>query len=391
MYYFNGSEQTFTWLGRQLESVTNSNGNYTFEYNADGIRTAKYRYGNLFAQYFLDGDRIVGERRLYEMFIYIYDASGAPIGFQYRQDTYAADVWDSFWYEKNLQGDIVAVYNDAGVKLVSYAYNAWGAFSETYSNGGSGTAACKNPFLYRGYYYDRDINFYYLNSRYYDFKTGRFINSGTVNNVVDGTLGKNLFVYSGNNAISAGVNKFIAESLSKPTQLMSTSVLSALIVLHNVPVYDQGDYQLCWAFCHYMVEDYFNGIIRDNETVLEDSKALFTQKTGLDIDELIANGVKKIPGSMPDNIPNLQEQKEAYFVPKIEELYALLAKGPVYAQYNVELPDTHLIVVTGIDILNGLVYTNNPWGRSGIQTYEGFLNGFLGNSKAPIIRVFYTK
>ena len=100
---------------------------------------------------------------------------------------------------------------------------------------------------------------------------------------------------------------------------------------------------------------------------------------------------EKIKGSMPDNIPNLQEQRDAKFVPKFEELYALLAKGPVYAQYNVNWPDTHLIVVTGIDILNGLVYTNNPWGRSGIQTYEEFLNGFLGNSKAPIMRVFYTK
>ena len=24
--------------------------------------------------------------------------------------SYAEDVWDTFWYEKNLQGDIVAVY-----------------------------------------------------------------------------------------------------------------------------------------------------------------------------------------------------------------------------------------------------------------------------------------
>lgn len=218
---------------------------------------------------------------MYEMFIYLYDASGSPIGFQYRQDTYEEEVWDSFWYEKNAQGDIVAVYNDAGVKLVSYAYNAWGAFSETYSNGGSSTVAYKNPFLYRGYYYDRDINFYYLNSRYYDFKTGRFVNSGTVNNSVDGTLGKNLFVYSGNNAISSGVSKFVASSFS--TQISATcfskiAVAGEWLIKYGIPIYDQDNYPLCWAFCHYMVEDYFDGIIRDNETVLADSKALFTKK-----------------------------------------------------------------------------------------------------------------
>ena len=205
MYYFNGSEQTFTWLGRQLQSVTNGNGSFTFEYNADGIRTAKYRNNNIFAQYFLDGDRIVGERRANEMYIYIYDASGSPIGFQYRKDTYAADVWDSFWYEKNVQGDIVAVYNDAGVKLVSYVYNAWGAFSESYSNGGVSTAAYKNPFLYRGYYYDRDINFYYLNSRYYDFKTGRFINADEFSLLkISATqlTDKNLYAYCDNNPVT---------------------------------------------------------------------------------------------------------------------------------------------------------------------------------------------
>lgn len=40
MYYFNGSEQTFTWLGRQLESVTNSNGNYTFD-NQNALSAAE--------------------------------------------------------------------------------------------------------------------------------------------------------------------------------------------------------------------------------------------------------------------------------------------------------------------------------------------------------------
>ena len=33
-----------------------------------------------------------------------------------------------------------------------------------------------NPFRYRGYYYDKDLNLYYLNARYYDRGTGRFVN-----------------------------------------------------------------------------------------------------------------------------------------------------------------------------------------------------------------------
>ena len=85
--------------------------------------------------------------------------------------------WDVFWYEKNLQGDVVAVYNEAGTKLISYTYDAFGQTMSMQYNGGYSTAAYNNPFRYRGYYYDRDIELYYLNSRYYDSYTGRFISA----------------------------------------------------------------------------------------------------------------------------------------------------------------------------------------------------------------------
>ena len=39
---------------------------------------------------------------------------------QYHGASYDADVWDTYWFEKNLQGDIVAVYNTSGTKLISY-------------------------------------------------------------------------------------------------------------------------------------------------------------------------------------------------------------------------------------------------------------------------------
>lgn len=56
-----------------------------------------------------------------------------------------------------------------------------------------------NPFRYRGYYYDKETGFYYLNSRYYDPLTGRFINAdGQINSDVTGT---NLFAYCGNNPV----------------------------------------------------------------------------------------------------------------------------------------------------------------------------------------------
>ena len=36
-----------------------------------------------------------------------------------------------------------------------------------------------NPLRYRGYYYDTETGFYYLQSRYYDPEHRRFINADT--------------------------------------------------------------------------------------------------------------------------------------------------------------------------------------------------------------------
>jgi len=121
---------------------------------------------------------------------------------QYRNSTYADGNFDAYWFEKNLQGDIVAVYSSSGTKLVSYKYDAWGNITTTYHNGGGSTVAQYNPFRYRGYYYDSETGFYYLNSRYYDPKTCRFINADGVMSGADKSLhGKNLFAYCFNNPI----------------------------------------------------------------------------------------------------------------------------------------------------------------------------------------------
>ena len=171
-----------------------------FEYNDDGIRTSKTVNG-VEHIYHLHGSRIVSEEWGNHLLLYIYDAEGTPIGMQYRKTTYAANEFDTYWFEKNLQGDIVAVYSEDGTKLISYTYDAWGNFTTTYSNGGAATTATYNPFTYRGYYYDAELELYYLNSRYYDSNTGRFINADVYINANGDILGFNMFAYCGNNPV----------------------------------------------------------------------------------------------------------------------------------------------------------------------------------------------
>ena len=82
--------------------------------------------------------------------------------------------------------------------MLSYTYDAWG--NATVS-GNTSLPANKNPFRYRGYYYDADLGLYYLNSRYYDSNTGRFINADGYVSTGQGLIGYNMYTYCNNNPV----------------------------------------------------------------------------------------------------------------------------------------------------------------------------------------------
>ena len=221
-----GDYGELTWQGRRLmryyESEMECESLYT--YNADGIRTSKTVNG-VKHTYHLSGTQILSEewtdRWNRHVMVYIYDAAGQPIGMSHFQD---GTLVDTYLYEKNIQGDVVAVYEYDGDLVVRYAYNAWGAVSETEYGSEydeeSFEVLC-NPFRYRGYYYDTDTGFYYVSSRYYDPEVGRFINADDIDYLgADGSpLSYNLFAYCMNNP----VNRFdVNGNLSMPNWLKVT-------------------------------------------------------------------------------------------------------------------------------------------------------------------------
>ena len=172
----------------------------SFTYNDDGLRVTKTVNG-VVTTYYYQGSLLIAEETNSQILVYIYDANGAPLGFKYRGVDYASGTWDTYGFEKNLQGDIVAVYDTStGKQLIGYKYNAWGVCTTSYYNSGSTTTATKNPFKYRGYYYDSNLGLYYLQSRYYDQNTGRFINADSA--LSHSMLGYNMFAYCENNPVN---------------------------------------------------------------------------------------------------------------------------------------------------------------------------------------------
>ncbi len=181
---------TLTWeKGRQLKSF---DGN-TYTYNANGIRTSK-TVGGIRHEYMLDGATILRETWDGNTLIPLYDNEDSVCGIEYNGTAY--------YFLKNLQGDIIAITDHNGDTVARYAYDAWGKCTVTQDVTACGIATI-NPFRYRGYYYDVDSGFYYLQSRYYDPETGRFLNGDVpqfsmINELV---LSHNLFSYCYNSPI----------------------------------------------------------------------------------------------------------------------------------------------------------------------------------------------
>lgn len=83
--------------------------------------------------------------------------------------------------------------------MVSYTYDPWGVPTVS----GDASLAAINPCSYRGYYYDQETGYYYLQSRYYNPEIGRFLNADEVACAgVDNSINSsNLFTYCNNNPI----------------------------------------------------------------------------------------------------------------------------------------------------------------------------------------------
>ncbi|MBQ4112104.1 MAG: RHS repeat-associated core domain-containing protein, partial [Clostridia bacterium] len=120
----------------------------------------------------------------------------------YRTSSYDTYEFDTFYFEKNLQGDIIAVYNEDGQKALAYTYDAWGNHTTTWVNRTlENMPAVYNPFRYRGYYYDTETQLYYLQSRYYNPAWGRFLNADGLVSTGTGILGYNMYTYCDNNPV----------------------------------------------------------------------------------------------------------------------------------------------------------------------------------------------
>ena len=201
--YYNGKDYTFTWTkGRQLASATVDGKQVSYTYDMSGVRSNKQVGDTTYTYTTLSGKvmrQTWGDNNALE---FVYDDGNQPFAVIYKH----GQTTELYYYVLNAQGDVSAILDSSGKLAASYDYDAWGNCTVYDSSAKVLTdptsIANVNPLRYRGYYYDAETGFYYLQSRYYDFANCRFINADTFATTdANGFLSANMFAYCENNPV----------------------------------------------------------------------------------------------------------------------------------------------------------------------------------------------
>ena len=193
-----------TWeKGRQLASITDGTNKIEYEYDVFGLRKAKKIYEPATAQsptettsYIYENGKLLRQVTGGEVMDFYYGSEGV-IGFKLSGSSVSSEN-GNYLYRKNLFGDIIGIIDESGALVYEYAYSAFGKSDKEVETG----IGAKNPFRYRGYYYDTETGLYYLKSRYYDPEVGRFITIDDTSYLDPDTInGLNLYAYCGNNPV----------------------------------------------------------------------------------------------------------------------------------------------------------------------------------------------
>ena len=179
---------SFDWEGRNLVEYSQGSNMFSYTYNQNGIRNSKTVNG-VTTSYYLDGSLVIYETDGTHEIYYSYDVDGSLISMRYDGDEY--------FYVFNIFGDITNLLDENGNSVVEYRYDSFGnIIFQT-----SGTLAEANPYRYRSYRYDQETKYYYLQSRYYNPESGRFINADGMLSASSSVLGTNMFAYTENNPV----------------------------------------------------------------------------------------------------------------------------------------------------------------------------------------------
>jgi RHS repeat-associated protein len=156
----------YSWdAANRLTKVTKIDGTVvaTYAYDHRGLRTSKTTSAGTTRYHWDDRNRLIRES----------DGNGA---------TTARYIWDdqdklvaiekggaTYYPHTNHRGDILSITDSTGQRVATYTYGPWGEILAS-------TGTFTQPWRYANYYQDDETGLYYLQARYYNPDTARFLN-----------------------------------------------------------------------------------------------------------------------------------------------------------------------------------------------------------------------
>ena len=282
--------QTFTWQhGRQLAQTSKDGETVSFVYNEDGLRVQKTATSTGTTMYTLHGKNIVHLTNGNDELHFFYDAQDRVAVVEYNGTPYR--------YVHNLQGDVVALVDGNGQKVVEYWYDAWG---KPISKIGTlaETLGTVQPFRYRGYVFDEETGLYYLRNRYYRSDWCRFFSCDSLFSNIE-----NSYTYCYSDPIlftdpSGNIPEEEWASIKYNTMYMSTTSTTGLAYDHSygpievlrgteIRVFLDGEGNLrgsLWCYAKGLTQDWVELQVQivDNSCITENFTEAYFGMHGID-------------------------------------------------------------------------------------------------------------
>ena len=244
----NGSTSTKTYYydeSGNISKILKSDGSYTrFHYDSDNLEYEE-RYnssGNLTA-----------------LFKYFYDSDDKVSYVLYKHSQFGSTTayYDLYHYVYNGLGEITDIVkvqsqydyniNPVQTPVAHYEYDPYGQIIEVTTSNNDNFGKI-NPIRYKGYYYDTDLDWYHLSSRYYDPSICRFISPDDLELLTESPediTDKNLYAYCDNNPIMRADNGgkiWFAAPLAVAASYEAVVTFSTIIFGAGVMVYKGAKY-----------------------------------------------------------------------------------------------------------------------------------------------------
>lgn len=193
----------YTWEGRRLINFYDniSKINVEYKYDSRNRRIAKVITNKNNSVILSSIDYIYSEDKLISEKDYI---NNDEKHYLYNQNNQLISIiynGHSYYYVRELTGNIIGLIDEYGIMVVEYEYDAYGCLLSSIGLL-KDTLGKANPFIYKGYYYDSETSMYYCRTRYYIPEWCRWLNADDVSYLDPSSVnGLNLYAYCLNNPI----------------------------------------------------------------------------------------------------------------------------------------------------------------------------------------------